>query len=162
MAIEKGGALPEMTLKTVTADGPAETPSAALFGGKKVILFAVPGAFTPTCTLNHLPGFVENRDELMAKGIDAIAVVSINDPFVMQAWAEQSGGLGKIEFIADWDGAFTGAIGMDIDLGVAGLGVRSKRYSMIVDDGTVTMLNVEDNPGEADISGAAKMLEQLS
>ena len=161
MAIETGSTLPNMTVKTITAEGPMDTDSATLFDGKKVVLFAVPGAFTPTCTLNHLPGFLENRDEILAKGVDTIAVVAVNDPFVMQAWAEHSGGLGKIEFVADWDGAFTKAVGMDIDLSVAGLGVRSKRYSMVIDNGAVSLVNVEENPGEADTSGAAKMLEQL-
>ena len=161
MTISTGGKLPEMTLKTMTTDGPADVDTASVFNGRKVVLFAVPGAFTPTCTLNHLPGYLDNRDEILAKGVDEIAVLAVNDPFVMQAWADQSGGPDKLRYLADWDGAFTKAIGMDIDLGVAGLGVRSKRYSMLVDNGTVTLVNVEDNPGEADISGAAKMLEQL-
>jgi len=126
-----------------------------------VVLFAVPGAFTPTCTLNHLPGYLDNRDEILAKGIDAIAVIAVNDPFVVQAWAEQSGGLEKIAFLSDWDGAFTKAVGMELDLGVIGLGVRSNRYSLIIDDGTVTAVNLEENAGEADVSGAAHMLTQL-
>lgn len=161
MTIEPGAKLPEMTLKTITEDGPADIDSASIFDGKTVVMFAVPGAFTGTCTLTHLPGYLDNRDEILAKGVDEIAVLSINDPFVMAAWAEQTGGMGKIGFLADWDGAFTKAVGMDIDLSVAGLGVRSKRYSMLVKDGTVTSLNVEDNPGEADKSGAAAMLSQL-
>lgn len=161
MTIAVGDKLPAMTLKVLGADGPANVESASLFAGKKVVLFAVPGAFTPTCTLNHLPGFVENHEAIMAKGVDDIAVVAVNDPFVVGAWAKQSGGEGKIHFLADWDAAFTKALGMDIDLGVAGLGVRSKRYSMIVEDGTVTTLNVEESPGQADISGAATLLGQL-
>lgn len=161
MTIAVGDKLPEMTLKVLGDDGPANMESQSLFAGKKVVLFAVPGAFTPTCTLNHLPGFVENHAAIMAKGVDEIAVVSVNDPFVVGAWAKQSGGEGKIHFLADWDAAFTKALGMEIDLGVAGLGVRSKRYSMIVDDGTVTTLNLEESPGEADVSGAATLLGQL-
>lgn len=161
MTIAVGDKLPEMTLKVLGDDGPANVESGSLFAGKKVVLFAVPGAFTPTCTLNHLPGFVENHEAIMAKGVDDIAVVAVNDPFVVGAWAKQSGGAGKIHFLADWDAAFTKALGMDIDLGVAGLGVRSKRYSMIVEDGTVTTLNLEESPGEADISGAATLLGQL-
>ncbi|MGB7433408.1 MAG: peroxiredoxin [Ahrensia sp.] len=161
MTIAVGDKLPEMTLKVLGDDGPANVESASLFAGKKVVLFAVPGAFTPTCTLNHLPGFVENHEAIMAKGVDDIAVVAVNDPFVVGAWAKQSGGEGKIHFLADWDAAFTKALDMDIDLGVAGLGVRSKRYSMIVEDGTVTTLNVEESPGQADISGAATLLGQL-
>jgi glutaredoxin/glutathione-dependent peroxiredoxin len=161
MTIKTGAKLPAMTLKTITEDGPADIDSASIFDGKTVVLFAVPGAFTGTCTLTHLPGYLDNRDEILAKGVDEIAVLAINDPFVMAAWAEQTGGMGKIRFLADWDGAFTKAIGMDIDLSVAGLGVRSKRYSMLVKDGTVTSLNVEDSPGEAEKSGAAAMLGQL-
>ncbi|RKF06794.1 peroxiredoxin [Oceaniradius stylonematis] len=161
MTIETGAKLPAMTLKTITEDGPADIDSASIFDGKTVVLFAVPGAFTGTCTLTHLPGYLDNRDEILAKGVDEIAVLAINDPFVMAAWAEQTGGMGKIRFLADWDGAFTKAIGMDIDLSVAGLGVRSKRYSMLVKDRTVTSLNVEDSPGEAEKSGAAAMLGQL-
>jgi len=161
MTIEPGASLPAMTLKTITEDGPADIDSASIFDGKTIVLFAVPGAFTGTCTLTHLPGYLDNRDEILAKGVDEIVVLSINDPFVMAAWAEQTGGMGKIRFLADWDGAFTKAVGMDIDLAVAALGVRSKRYSMLVKDGTVTNLNVEDNPGEAEKSGAAAMLNQL-
>lgn len=161
MTISVGEKLPEMTLKIMGDDGPANIESQALFAGKKVVLFAVPGAFTPTCTLNHLPGFLENRDAIIAKGIDDIIVVSVNDPFVMSAWAKQSGGQGKIHFVADWDAGFTKEVGMDIDLGVAGLGVRSKRYSMIVDDGTVTSLNIEESPGQAELSGAAALMQQL-
>lgn len=161
MTILVGDKLPEMTLKVMGEDGPANVESQSLFAGKKIVLFAVPGAFTPTCTLNHLPGYIENYDAISAKGVDDIAVVAVNDPFVVGAWAEQSGGKGKIHFLADWDAAFTKQLGMEIDLGVAGLGVRSKRYSMIVEDGTVTALNVEESPGEADVSGAAALLGQL-
>ena len=161
MTIETGGKLPEMTIKTVTADGPADVATADLFGGRKLVLFGVPGAFTGTCSQTHLPGYLDNRDEFLARGVDGIAVVSVNDPFVMQAWAEQAGGIDKISFIADWDGAFTKATGMDIDLSAAALGVRSKRYSMLVEDGAVTAVDVEDNPGEVTVSGAARMLERL-
>ena len=161
MPIEVGSKLPALTLKHITADGPAEVTTDALFAGKKVVLFGLPGAFTGTCTLNHAPGYIENRDEILAKGVDTIAVIAVNDHFVMQAWAEHMGGLGKIEFLSDWDGAFTRAIGMDLDLGAAGLGVRSNRYSMIVEDGAVTTLNVEENAGEAVASGAAHLLGQL-
>ncbi len=161
MAIEVGTKLPEATLKQITADGPAEVTTDDLFSGKKVVLFGLPGAFTGTCTLNHAPGYIDNRDEIMAKGVDTIAVVAVNDHFVMQAWAEHMGGMGKIEFLSDWDGAFARSIGMDLDLAGAGLGLRSNRYSMIVEDGTVTTLNVEENPGEAVTSGAAHLMGQL-
>jgi peroxiredoxin len=161
MTIQIGETLPQATFKEKTADGPVEVTTDSLFKGKKVVLFAVPGAFTPTCTLNHLPGFLENRDAILAKGVDDIAVVSVNDWHVMGAWAQQTGGMGKIHFLADWDGAFTKALGLDADLSGGGLGVRSKRYSMLVENGVVTSLNVENNPGQATVSGAAALIEQL-
>jgi peroxiredoxin len=161
MTIQIGEALPQATFKEKTADGPVEISTDSLFKGKKVVLFAVPGAFTPTCTLNHLPGYLENRDAILAKGVDDMAVVAVNDWHVMGAWAQQTGGMGKIHFLADWDGAFTKAMGLDADLSGGGLGVRSKRYSMLVEDGVVTSLNVEDNPGQATVSGAAALIEQL-
>ena len=161
MAIAIGDKLPETTLKVITADGASDASTESIIAGKKVVLFGLPGAFTGTCSLSHLPGYLDNRDEILAKGVDAIVVVAVNDPFVMQAWAEQSGGVDKMTFVADWDAAFTKAIGMDIDLSVAGLGLRSKRFSMLIDDGAVTALNVEDNPGEVSVSGAAEMLKQL-
>lgn len=161
MTIAIGEKLPQATFKEKTADGPTEVNTQDLFAGKRVVLFAVPGAFTPTCTLNHLPGYLENREALIAKGIDDIAVVAVNDWHVMGAWAQQSGGLGKIHFLADFDAAFTKAMGLDADLSGGGLGVRSKRYSMLVDDGVVKSLNIEENPGQATVSSAATMIEQL-
>ncbi|MEL6203116.1 MAG: peroxiredoxin [Pseudomonadota bacterium] len=161
MAIAVGDKIPTETLKLITEDGPADIEIGGMLDGKKVVLFAVPGAFTPTCTLNHLPGFIENADAIKSKGIDEIAVVAVNDPFVMQAWADNSGAADKIKFLADWDAAFTKEMGLEIDLGVAGLGVRSKRYSMIINDGTVEALNIEETPGTADASGAAQILAQL-
>ncbi|MBB3382985.1 MULTISPECIES: peroxiredoxin [Rhizobium] len=161
MTIAIGDTLPAATFKEKTADGPVEISTEQLFAGKRVVLFAVPGAFTPTCSLNHLPGFLENRDAILAKGIDDIAVVSINDWHVMGAWAQSSGGLGKIHFLADWDGSFTKALGLEADLSAGGLGIRSKRYSMLVEDGVVKTLNIEESPGQATVSGAAAMIEQL-
>ena len=161
MTISIGEKLPEATFKTPGADGPANIASADLFSGKKVVLFAVPGAFTPTCSMNHLPGFLENYETLLSKGVDSVAVVAVNDVFGMSAWAKQSKSDGKIIFLADGSGDFTKAIGMEMDLSAAGLGLRSKRYSMIVEDGVVKQLNVEDSPGKAEISGAARILEQL-
>lgn len=161
MTIAVGEKLPAATFKEKTKDGPLETNTDALFSGKRVVLFAVPGAFTPTCSLNHLPGFLENRDAILSRGVDDIAVVAVNDVHVMGAWATSSGGMGKIHFLSDWDAAFTKAIGMDIDLSAGTLGVRSKRYSMLVEDGVVKVLNIEDSPGQATVSGAAAMLEQL-
>lgn len=161
MTIAVGEKLPEATFKEKTTDGPVEVTTSGLFAGKKVVLFAVPGAFTPTCTLNHLPGYLENRDAILARGVDDIAVVAVNDWHVMGAWAQQSNALGKIHFLADFDASFTKAMGLDIDLSGGGLGVRSKRYSMLVEDGVVKSLNIEESPGQATVSGAAAMLEQL-
>ncbi len=161
MTIAIGDRLPDATFREKTKDGPVETALKDITAGKKVILFAVPGAFTPTCSLNHLPGFLENRDAFLAKGVDDIAVISVNDWHVMGAWAEHSGGMGKIHFLADWNGAFTRSLGLDADLSGGGLGLRSKRYSMLVEDGVVTALNLEENPGQATVSGAAAMLGQL-
>lgn len=161
MTIAVGSSIPQAKFKEKTADGPVEITTDELFKGKRVVLFAVPGAFTPTCTLNHLPGYLDNNDALRAKGIDEIAVVAVNDWHVMGAWANASGGMGKIHFLADWDAAFTKALGLDIDLSGGGLGVRSKRYSMLVEDGVVKALNIEENPGQATVSSAEAMLEKL-
>jgi glutaredoxin/glutathione-dependent peroxiredoxin len=161
MTIAPGEKIPSAKFKEKTADGPVEITTEQLLDGKKVVLFAVPGAFTPTCTLNHLPGYLENRDAILGKGVDEIAVVAVNDWHVMGAWAQQTGGMGKIHFLADWDGSFTKSLGLDADLSAGGLGVRSKRYSMLIDNGVVKSLNVEESPGQATVSGAAAMLEQL-
>lgn len=161
MTIAVGDTLPNATFKEKTADGSVEVTTDALFKGKRVVLFAVPGAFTPTCSLNHLPGYLEHRDAILARGVEDIAVVSVNDVHVMGAWASATGGTGKIHFLSDWNADFTKALGMDIDLSAGTLGIRSKRYSMLVEDGVVKTLNVEDVPGKATVSGAATMLEQL-
>ncbi|CAM5570553.1 Hybrid peroxiredoxin hyPrx5 [Mycolicibacterium aubagnense] len=161
MTIAVGEKLPEATFKTMTDDGAKALSAADVFSGKKVVLFGVPGAFTPTCNNNHLPGYLENRDAILSRGVDQIAVVAVNDPFVMGAWARFTGAEGKILFLADGSGDFAKAAGLDIDLSANGLGLRSKRFSMIVDNGTVTALNIEGNPGQAVDSSAAKLLEQL-
>ncbi len=161
MTIAIGDRLPDATFKEKTKDGPVETTVKDLTAGKKTVIFAVPGAFTPTCSLNHLPGYLDNLDALKAKGVDEVAVVSVNDWHVMGAWAEHSGGQGKIHFLADWNGAFTKSLGLDADLSAGGLGVRAKRFSMLVEDGVVKSLNVEENPGQATVSAAAAMLEQV-
>jgi peroxiredoxin len=162
MPIEAGAKIPSATVTKITVDGPEEITTDDLFGGRKVVVFGVPGAFTPTCSLNHLPGFIENRDTILAKSVDEIVCVSVNDHHVMKAWAETTGALGKITFVADWDAAFSKAIGMEVDISAGKLGLRSLRYSMIVDDGTVTAVNLEEKRGEATNSGAAAMLEQLA
>lgn len=161
MPIAIGETIPTAVLTKITEDGPVEIPSGELFDGRRIVVIGLPGAFTPTCTLNHLPGFIENHDIILAKGVDEIVAVSVNDHNVMRAWAESLSALDKITFIADWDIAFTKALGMDADLSAGKLGQRSRRYSMIVDDGKVTALNIEEKRGEATNTGAAAMLEQL-
>jgi peroxiredoxin len=161
MTISIGNKLPDATFKTITVDGTKTVTTSDIFSGKKVVLFGVPGAFTPTCSNNHLPGYLENHDAIVARGVDTIAVVAVNDHFVMDAWSRSTGADGKILFLADGNADFVRAAGLDVDLTGGGLGTRSKRFSMIVDDGKVTALNIEDAPGQAIESGAAKLLEQL-
>lgn len=161
MTIKIGDRFPVAKLKEKTEEGPIDVATDSILKGRKVVVFAVPGAFTPTCSLNHLPGYLENRDAILSKGVDEIAVISVNDPFVMGAWAKASGGEGKIRFLADGSAELTRALGLELDLTAGGLGLRSKRYSMIIDDGVVTALNVEEKPGLADTSGAATLLGQL-
>ena len=143
------------------ADGPAWKTSDEIFKGKKVVLFAVPGAFTPTCHQNHLPGFLEHGDAIRAKGVDAIAVTAVNDVFVMDQWKKASNAGGKIEFLADGNGDFAKALDLTLDASAGGLGTRSKRYCMLVDDGVVKQLNIEEAPGKTELSGAGAMLKML-
>jgi peroxiredoxin len=161
MAIKVGDRLPNATFTTMTADGPKPMTTDEIFKGKKVVLFAVPGAFTPTCDRNHLPGFVQNADAIKAKGVDTIAVTGVNDVFVMNAWKKSSGAEGKVEFLADGGATFAKAIGLTIDLTERGLGVRSQRYSMVVEDGVVKSFNLEEAPGKAEASGAENLLKGL-
>jgi peroxiredoxin len=160
MAIKVGDRVPSGSFTVMTADGPKPMTTDELFKGKKVVLFAVPGAFTPTCHKNHLPGFVKNASEIKAKGVNTIAVTGVNDVFVMDAWKKASGGE-SIEFLADGSGNWAKALGLSIDLNERGLGLRSQRYAMLVDDGVVKTLNVEDTPGKAEISGADNLLKAL-
>lgn len=161
MTIAVGDKIPEASFKVVGSDGVKDVSTAELFAGQKVVLFGVPGAFTPTCHRNHLPGFLENLDALKAKGVDRVAVVSANDHWVMHAWSEASGGAGKIDYLADGSAKFIHAIGMENDMSGAGMGTRTKRFSMIVDDGVVKAMNVEEVRGEVTNSGVAKVLEEL-
>lgn len=161
MTIAIGDTFPAATLKEKTADGVADIDVSAFLKGRKIALFAVPGAFTPTCSMNHLPGFLENRDSFYAKGVDEIVVLSVNDHHVMQAWAKASGGEGKIRFFADGSAVLTKALGLENDMSAGGMGIRSKRYSMLIEDGKVSQLNVETVPGQAEVSGAATLLGQL-
>ena len=161
MAIKVGDRLPEAKFRVMTAEGPGWKTTDEVFKAKKVVLFAVPGAFTPTCHKNHLPGFVQNAAAIKAKGIDSIAVTAVNDGFVMDAWKKASNAEGKIEFLADGNGEFAKAIDMTLDASGNGLGLRSKRYSMLVEDGVVKKLNVEEAPGKAETSSADALLKQL-
>ncbi|PRD45722.1 peroxiredoxin [Phyllobacterium phragmitis] len=161
MTIKVGDKLPAATFKVKTTDGIKDITTDELFGGKKVVLFGVPGAFTPTCSLNHLPGYLENHEAILSRGVDQIAVVAVNDPHVMGAWAQSTGGEGKILYLSDGNGTFTKTAGLDIDLSAAALGIRSKRYSAIVEDGVVKALNIEETPGQAATSSAAELLTQL-
>ncbi len=161
MTIAKGERLPEATFRIMGPEGIKTLTTKDVFGGKKVVLFAVPGAFTPTCHLKHLPGFIENADHFKKEGIDTVACVAVNDPFVLAAWADASGGKDKILFLSDGNAEFTKKIGMDFDGSGIGLGTRSKRYAMFVEDGVVRVLKVEDSPGVADVSTAAELLNAL-
>ena len=160
MTIAKGDKVPAATLKEMTDGGPQNVDTADLFGGRKVVAFCVPGAFTPTCSAKHLPGFVEKAEAIREKGVDDIVCFAVNDAFVMGAWGEQRGAAGKVRMLADGSGDLAKAMGGELDLSGLGLGVRARRYSMIVDDGTVTHLNLEDG-GAFEVSSAEKILEQL-
>ena len=159
MTIQTGDRIPDAQLTIASADGPQAVSSADFFAGKKVALFAVPGAFTPTCSARHLPSYVEKAGELKAKGVDEIACISVNDPFVMSAWNERDGSA-DVTMIADGNGEFTEALGLSFDGSKFGMGKRSQRYSMVVDDGRIEQVNVEA-PGDYRVSGAEAMLEQL-
>jgi glutaredoxin/glutathione-dependent peroxiredoxin len=159
--VKVGDRLPSAKFKVMTAEGPAEKTTDDVFKGKKVVLFAVPGAFTPTCHKNHLPGFLNNADAIKKKGVDTIAVTGVNDVFVMNAWKKETGAEGKIEFLADGSADFAKALELSLDASAGGLGIRSKRYSMIVEDGVVKALNVEEAPGKAELSGADALMKQL-
>lgn len=161
MTIAVGENIPEVTLMHLTDKGPAPITTGELFGGKKVAVFALPGAFTPTCSNQHLPGFIQHADEIKAKGVDTIVCLSVNDAFVMGAWGAQQGAGDKVLMVGDGNGELTEKLGLGFDGSGFGMGTRSLRYSMIVDDGVVKSLNQEANPGEAKISGAENLLSQL-
>jgi peroxiredoxin len=161
MTIKVGDRIPSVTLRTPTPDGPKEVTTDDFFRGKKVALFAVPGAFTPACSQRHLPGFVDRASDLKAKGIDEIACVAVNDPAVMDAWGKQQNTAGKVTMLADGSGDFARAVGLELDLTRIGLGKRSQRYSMLVDNGVVKSLNVEPQAGQVDISSAEALLKAL-
>lgn len=159
MTISVGDKLPDVTLTRATEDGPEQVQSSDFFAGRKVALFSVPGAFTPTCSARHLPGYVDKADELKAKGVDEIACTAVNDAFVMGAW-NKAGGSDAVTMLADGNGDFAKAVGLTMDGSGFGMGQRGQRYSMIVDDGVVKELNVE-RPGDFSVSSAEHMLGQL-
>jgi peroxiredoxin len=160
MPISVGDKLPSTTLMTMTENGPEPVESDSYFAGRRVALFSVPGAFTPTCSAKHLPGFLEKADALKAKGIDEIACTAVNDPFVMGAWGKSAGADGKVTMLADGNGSFVKALGLEMDGTKFNLGQRGKRFSMVVKDGVVEQLNVEA-PGDFKVSTAEHMLESL-
>jgi glutaredoxin/glutathione-dependent peroxiredoxin len=160
MTIAVGEKIPSAKLKTMTAEGPKDISTDDIFNGKKVVLFAVPGAFTPTCHARHLPSYVEGYDKLRAKGVDTIACVSVNDAFVLGAWGKAQNTGDKVLMLADGAAAFTKQLGLDLDLTGPGMGVRSKRYAMLVDNGTVKALQVEA-PGAFEVSSADAILKAL-
>jgi len=159
MTIQVGDRLPDVPLTVATENGPEQTTSGEFFAGRRIALFAVPGAFTPTCSARHLPSYVDKASDIKGKGVDEIACISVNDPFVMSAW-NKSDGSGDITMLADGNGAFSDAVGLSMDASKFGMGKRSQRYSMLVNDGVVEQLNVEA-PGEYRASSAETLLEQL-
>jgi len=159
MTIQAGDRIPDSTLSVMTSDGPGQVTTAELFGGKRVVLFSVPGAFTPTCSAKHLPGFVDHADEILSKGVDEIACMSVNDVFVMNAWGK-SAHADKISMLADGNGDFAQALGLEMDASGFGMGQRSQRFALIADDGVVTKLFVE-GPGEFRVSSAEHVISEL-
>ncbi|MBL70184.1 MAG: peroxiredoxin [Rhodobiaceae bacterium] len=161
MTIKPGDKLPDATLMHLTDAGPAPISTEELFGGKTVALFAVPGAFTPTCSNQHLPGFIEKSEELRAAGVDTIVCMSVNDAFVMGAWGKQQGAAGKVMMVGDGNAELTQKMGLSVDSSGFGMGIRSVRFSMIVRNVVLETLNIEKNPGQAVDSGAENLLSQL-
>jgi glutaredoxin/glutathione-dependent peroxiredoxin len=161
VALTVGDTIPDVKLTTLTAEGPKPVQSSEVLGRGKVVLFAVPGAFTPTCNDHHLPGFVLQADEILAKGVDRIACIAVNDAFVMGAWGNAQETGDKVLMLSDGNGEFAAATGMAIDLAGAGLGTRSQRYAAILQDGVVQELFVEPNPGKVDVASSDKILKAL-
>ena len=160
MTIQVGNPIPNSTIKQVTPDGFQDVNMEKLCKGKTIAIFAVPGAFTPVCSATHLPGFNKVMDQFKSKGIE-VACLSVNDPFVMKAWGDSTNSHPDMALLADWDGQFTKAVGLEFDGSGAGLGVRSQRYSMLVKDGVVTVLNIEDSTGVCDKSSADRLLKAI-
>ena len=161
MAIKVGDKIPDSRFRVTTPEGPAWKTTDDIFKGKTVVLIGVPGAFTGTCHKQHLPGYVQNADAMKAKGVDTVAVTGVNDVFVMDAWKGASNADGKVEFLADGNGEFVKAIDLSFDGSGNGMGTRSKRYSMVVKDGVVKTLNIEESPGKVDVTSADKLMQAL-
>ena len=159
MTISAGDKMPEGALAVMTADGPGSISTDELFSGKKVVLFSVPGAFTPTCSMKHLPGYVDNADALKANGVDTIACMAVNDVFVMDAWGKDQSAGDKVMMLADGNAEYSTALGLELDASGFGMGTRGQRFSIIVDDGVATQVNIE-GPGEFKVSNAETALEQ--
>lgn len=159
MSIQVGDHIPEASLSVMSETGPDAVSSTAYFKARKVVLFSVPGAFTPTCSAKHLPGFVNNTDALFAKGIDAIGCMAVNDVFVMSAWG-RGAGADRIDMLADGNGEFAAALGLDLDASAWGMGRRSQRFALVAEDGIVTQLFIE-GPGEFGVSSAEHVLAEL-
>jgi peroxiredoxin len=155
-----GDKVPSVTIKQATAEGPKDVDPAALFAGKKVVMFTLPGAFTPTCSAQHLPGYVAKLDEIKARGVDIVACLAVNDAWVMKAWAEQHGALGKIVMLADGNAAFSKALGIDVDLSGPGLGQRCRRGLITIEDGEIKTIAMEA-PGKFEVSGAEACMVSL-
>ena|SRR5665213_3012428 len=160
MTVKVGDSIPSMKLMMGTAEGPKEVSTDDLFKGKKVVMFAVPGAFTPTCSAKHLPGFVQNAEAMKAKGVDSVVCVAVNDAFVMGAWGKEQGAGDKVVMVADGSAALTKALGLELDLTARGMGVRSQRYALVAEDGKVTHLAVEA-PGGFEVSKAESILAAI-
>lgn len=158
--IQAGDKIPAVTLRVLTADGMDDINTAEVFAGRHMVLFGVPGAFTPTCSAQHLPSYLKHYDQLKAKGIDAIACVAVNDPFVMKNWSESSNAMGKVDMLPDGNAELTKAMGLEMDGTGFGLGIRSQRFAAVVKDGVVTHVAVEE-PGAYDVSSAEAILKHL-
>ena len=161
MTISVGHHAPAGTFKLITADGPTDVQAEDVFGQGTVVLVGVPGAFTPTCNDNHVPGYLENADAMKQRGVDAVYVLSANDHHVMRAWEKSLGSAGKVHMISDWDASYAKALGLDLDASAFGLGIRAKRFSILFKDGNVVAVNAEDNPGQVSNTSAAAMIDAL-
>lgn len=161
MTISVGDKMPSGTLMTMGDNGPEPVSTDDLFSGKKVVLFGLPGAFTPTCSAQHVPSYVENHTALAAKGVDAVGCMSVNDAFVMNAWAKDQQVGNKLTMLADGSAEYTKALGLELDLSARGMGVRCQRFAIVVDDGVASVVQVEDNPGGIEKTGAQAILELL-